>query len=298
MSIFLRAAYRVLEKYKKPMPVEELVEKATSLEYLRSNGKTPAMTMKSKLSVDILKFGEQSRFMRTDSGLFGLREWQSPEFVASRYKKALFDEDIVVFPSEDLWGYIERIGITEGSVKTKRLLSSCFAMRRRDAEEDFSVIQLVSLFLVKFENKILTYKRAKRLPEARLHDYYSVTFGGHLNPADVGDFNPLFDPFDPSQTTTFMERELREELRLPRPPDIKYRGIVYDNSRDVSRQHLGILFEVLLETKSFKIGERGFLIDAKFETIEEIMNRFSDFENWSQLIVEEEIRRRGTISIG
>ncbi len=131
----------------------------------------------------------------------------------------------------------------------------------------------------------LTYKRTKRLPESRLHNYYSIGFGGHLNPDDN---LPLFNLADPEQAIQFIHRELKEELILKKEPSISFRGLIYDDSQEVSKLHLGLVYDVLLKTPDFKIGERGFLMDPKFETIDEIMKRLKDFENWSALIAKEE----------
>jgi len=164
-------------------------------------------------------------------------------------------------------------------------------MRRRDAEEDFSVIQLVSVFVIRHGDYYLTYKRTKRLPESRLHGVYSIGFGGHLNPTDLA---PLLNIFDPAVGIPLLERELREEIKFESlgPTAISYRGLLYDNTREVSKQHLGLTYQVLAESDHFEIGERGFLMDAKYETLDEIRERRDDFENWSLLLMDEETKCR------
>jgi len=69
---------------------------------------------------------------------------------------------------------------------------------------------------------------------------------------------------------------------------LRYRGLLYDDSRPVSRQHLGITYDVFLRSEKFEIGERGFLMDAKFETLDEIISRREEFENWSWILIQEE----------
>jgi len=59
---------------------------------------------------------------------------------------------------------------------------------------------------------------------------------------------------------------------------------------EVSKQHLGLVYDVLASSPAFEIGERGFLMNPKYETIEEIDRRRDDFENWSLLLIDEEIR--------
>lgn len=290
MGDFLRTAYQILADIKKPLSAKEIVELACERGLLKTKGKTPWQTMKSKLSTEILSKKTSSVFMRSEAGKFALRAWgaQISEHVADRFTKALFDEDIVVFPATSLSRYVPAIGLNVGSLDTRALLSECVPMKRRQAEEDFSVVQLVSFYIVRFQNKYLTYKRTKRLPESRLHGYYSLGFGGHLNPDDLP---PLFSFYEPEQVLAFILRELREELRVHPEPMVSYRGLLYDDSREVSKQHLGIVYDVALHSNEFEIGERGFLMDPKFEDLTEILGRSDDFENWSLLVAKEELLR-------
>jgi predicted NUDIX family phosphoesterase len=288
VGLFTKAAYEVLKREMRPLTAREIAEIAIRDGLLRTAGKTPWQTMKSKLSTNILSAGPGSLFMRVEEGRFSLREWKGlyPEHVASRFKKALFDEDIVVFPLVSLRKYIPDVGLYTGKLDREALIGECRPMRRREAEEDTSVVQLVSVFVVRFQNRILTYKRTRRLPESRLHGFYSMGFGGHLNPEDL---KPLLNIFDPDLAAPLLLRELGEELRLNgETPGLQYRGLLYDDSRAVSKQHLGITYDVFLRSERFEIGERGFLMDAKFETLDEIAARREDFENWSWMLIEEE----------
>ena len=285
MGQFLRAAYEVLQRERHPLSAEELTRLAISSSLLRTEGKTPSQTMKAKLSTDILRRGDDSLFMRVDKGSFALREWNGSlaEHVADRFQKALFDEDILVFPAESLKRYIPMIGLYVGDFDRNALQAECFPMRRRVAEDDAGVIQLVSVFVVRSGERILTYKRTKRLPESRLHGVYSLAFGGHLNPDDL---LPLLNIFDPALGYPLLKRELNEEVRFesPDPPKIRYWGLLYDDSRPVSRQHLGITYEISVPDDKFQIGERGFLTDAKYESLQQIGDRLSAFENWSAIL--------------
>lgn len=287
MSTFLDIAYKILAQTGEPMSAEDLTKVALEQGLLNSHGATPWHSMRARISTDILRKKKRSAFMRTASGTFALREWKNEhrEFVANRFKKALFDEDVVVFEYKLLHKYIHKNGLNTKVVDLESLLRSCHAMRRLDAEDTKSVIQLVSFYVVKYQDKYLTYKRTKRLPESRLHGYYSIGFGGHLNPDDIP---TLFRLDAPEESVPFIVRELYEELILKVNPTIQFRGLLYDDAREVSKQHLGIVYDVNLSSPDYDIGERGFLIDPKFESLNEILDRSSDFENWSLIIVKEE----------
>lgn len=288
MGVFLDAAYTVLLENSEPLTAQEIVERAKNRDLLPTTGKTPTQTMKSKLSTDILRFGKQSLFMRSGKGKFALRQWdiRLREFKADRFQKALFDEDIIVFPAKSLPRFVPHPGLWKTPPRSQELRDELKVVRRRDAEEDTSLIQLISVFIIRHNDRVLTYKRTKRLPESRLHDYYSLAFGGHLNPDDI---SPLYDMFNAGQFYGWLMRELQEEVRFESRAvrKIIFRGLLYDTSKPVSRQHLGVTYEIVVGSEAFEIGERGFLMDAKFESIERIRGRREQFENWSLLLLDE-----------
>ncbi len=287
MGHFLDVAYKALSEAKEPLTPKQIVKIAIENQWLVTEGLTPKESMRARLSTDILHNKEKSLFIRTASGKFGLRLWdEHTEYIADRYVRALLKEDILIFPRRSFKKYVSGTGLLTIPIENRSaLIHELGSMERNLAEEDQSVIQFVSSFIVRYENKYLTYMRSKRLPESRLHNYYSIPFGGHLNPDDN---LPLFDIFDPKVAESVLVRELREELRFNknRMPRIKFKGLLYDTSTLMGRQHLGVLYDVYLESPEFTIGERGFLMNAKFETLDEIEARINEFENWSRIIVD------------
>lgn len=283
---FLDAAAAILAERDAPMRPAEIADVALARRMVRSEGATPAQTLKGKLSTDILRHQRNSRFMRTGKNEFALREWSARyrEYVADRFQKALLDEEIVVFPREVLSHFVAQPGMHRlPNELSQELVANLFPMQRREAELDTTVIQLVSAFLVVVDGRIATYKRTRRLPESRLHGFYSLLFGGHLNPEDVP---PLFGIFDPQLGPRYIARELNEELRFADDPVLSLVGVIYDDSREVSKQHLGVLYRVTAESSNrIEVGERGFLQQLRFEAPEEILARIDDFENWSEMVL-------------
>ena len=282
---FLDAAERLLIQAGIPLTPDEITEQAIADGLLRTSGKTPQQTMKGKLATDVLSRKDKSRFKRTAPNTFGLREWKHiPEFVADRFQKALMDEDIIVFDRKILRQFFPHDGITTLDADSGlRLIAETYEMRRSDAEQNFDVVQLVSQFLVLHKKRIATHKRTRRLPESRLHGVWSMLFGGHLNSNDVG---PLFGPFDPVNGAHGITRELSEEVRIRgRRPSLQLVGGIYDPRREVSTQHLGVLYVVRVDDDSeIEIGERGFLQQLTFERVSELKARINNFENWSELV--------------
>ncbi|SED49549.1 Predicted phosphoesterase, NUDIX family [Burkholderia sp. WP9] len=284
---FLELAEHYLRIENKPLSAREIVGKALRDGTLVSAGKTPWQTMKSKLSTDILTHGESSRFKRVFQGSFALREYDADEYVATRFMKSKLDEDIAVIPRSKLAQIVDGVGYFPAGIDRFKLSRLATPMLRRQAEESFDVVQLVSVFIVRYRSKYLTHMRSARLPESRLRGEYSMMLGGHLSVEDFAQLTlDLFSDDDDLADCTYILRELSEELVVDSEPTIKSCGFIYDDSRVVSTQHLGLVYEVVIERPDFEIGERGFLLHAKFETIEEIRARRGEFENWSWILMD------------
>jgi predicted NUDIX family phosphoesterase len=290
-SQFLSAAQKALSEAGRPLSTSEIVHHALESGFLTTNGHTPKKTMNARLSADILLHKGKSRFMRTGPGRFALRDWDQEiaETIVPRRQVALVDEHILAFDAALLKKFANEEGLSRNENTHHELLSSCFSVKRSEAETRFDMIQLISVYIVRYVREFLSYKRSKRLPEGRLHDKYSCFFGGHLNETDL---MPLFRFSDPEQALYLLDRELSEELRLAKPPQsMTFKGLLYDPRTEVSKQHIGVVFCVDLSSPKFEIGERGFLTNAKFETVTQMRARISDFENWSEYLIEHEIGR-------
>lgn len=288
---FLEAAHKVLLDTGRPMTAAEILHESRSKGLLVTEGKTPLKTLNARIAVDILRFKAQSRFMRSDGSRYALREWAGrvQERIVPRRTIALVDEEVLAFDALRLRRFMEKNGFKRGDDTHQELLASCFSVRRAEAEARYDIIQLISVYVVRHMQEFLTYKRTRRLPEGRLHDRYSCFFGGHLTAMDL---MPLFRFSDPEQALFLLDRELSEELRLSKKPEsMNFRGLLYDPRTDVSKQHIGIVFCVDVADQKFTIGEKGFLTDAKFETVAQMKARLSQFENWSEYLIEHELAR-------
>jgi predicted NUDIX family phosphoesterase len=283
---YLEIAEQLLQESSKPMSAREIVTIAIGQGLLQSEGKTPWQTMKSKLSTDILQHGQQSRFMRIAQGLFGLRSFDNTEFIATRFKKNKLDEQIAVIELSALSLLIPRPGYFQVGLDRAQISALARPMQRGAAEEDFSVVQLVSVFVVHYKGAFLTHMRSARLPEQRLHGEYSMMLGGHLGMEDFAQLTLDMFTEDSLSDCSYILRELSEELVLNTDPIVEPKGFLYDTSREVSKQHLGLVYFVDLQEKKFQIGERGFLMNATFEDLASIRARSHQFENWSLVLLE------------
>src|SRR5262245_2603816 len=115
-SEFLRIAFQLFEKHRRPMSASELITLAYE-EGLFSDkraGRTPKQTMKAKLSVHIRKYGPDSPFVRTKPGRFYLRQLLIPEekiYLAPPLRRPAGGERVLVFPSGLLTSEIRFQGV-------------------------------------------------------------------------------------------------------------------------------------------------------------------------------------------
>ena len=277
---------------RQPLSAEDILRVITKYLQIQLNGKTPTTAIRARLSQDIEAHGERSRFARFARGKYGLRKWlhkypeKYTEFNVRASRDLRMEEDLAVFDRELLSQLsIDKLKFT--SIPTEWFRENCFSLRRREAENDDQLVQLVSVFLIRYQNKILTHVRAGWAPESRLHGEKSVHLGGHINYEEI--FG-LFDPFDTDSDYPWVLRELFEEIDIKddsKLPKIKTIGLLYDDSRDVSKQHLGLCYLVDLLSDDFSIGEKGYHIDAELIDKNEIKIESSTFENWSRILISE-----------
>lgn len=118
----------------------------------------------------------------------------------------------------------------------EKIFNNAYFIDRDLAETDESKKQIIPYVVIKNENnEILVVQRTKKQTEKRLHNLYSVGIGGHINPIDENKNKEL----------TFyngLNRELNEELYIDKLKSLEYVGLILDDSTEVSRVHLGILF--------------------------------------------------------
>jgi len=73
MKSFKESAIQILQNSGSPLHYKEITERAIKEGLISSEGKTPWATMNAQLSVDVVKNGDNSPFIRTDPGYFYLR---------------------------------------------------------------------------------------------------------------------------------------------------------------------------------------------------------------------------------
>ncbi len=148
---------------------------------------------------------------------------------------------------------------------------------RKLAEEDPSHKQIIPYILVAHQGRYLLYQRTKKQGENRLHNKYSLGFGGHINDIDSN------EKTDTNLVLAAMVRELNEELFLPSIRRVSVVGFINDDANAVGKVHLGVVFIVEAATGRFTVNEPE-MIKAQWSDPSEIEAIYPNLESWSQLL--------------
>ncbi len=146
-------------------------------------------------------------------------------------------------------------------------------------ETDPSFKQLIPYVILECNNeqgtRLFQYTRGKGQGEARLHALKSVGIGGHISVEDAqGD----------DWYRVGMQRELTEEVDIGCGGTDRIVGLIYDDTTEVGRVHLGVVH--IMQLSSCKVQPReNHLLDPGFRSLEEIKSDTRSMETWSQLCI-------------
>ena len=302
-SEFLIVARKLMETERHPLSPRELVNLGLNRQLFSDKiaGRTPHQTMKSKLSVHIRRFGEQSPFVRTAPGRFYLRHLvngKSETFQAKPIIPPPSHEHVLVYRANELDKLTTWQGLKTSWKEISRMMFSQLSVdycRRLDVEENNDYTQILTYVLVTRGDAILAYRRGTyNRTERYLRGSYCVGFGGHVTEADLNLFN--------AQTKGVLEcasRELMEELHIPLPDierlhdreGLDIIGIINDDSSDVGRRHLAFVMKYEVSRDSYwenpKRGEKA-ITQLRWVSASDAGHLpLWNFEYWSQLCLRE-----------
>lgn len=174
--------------------------------------------------------------------------------------------------------HFDKIGAFEG-VRTEGIenyyddiLRGVKYVFRDIAESDLMKKQIIPQFLVRYKDEYYISKRLTKSDEPRLRDCYYIAFGGHINPVDSSE--KTGDVIEKS-----INREMAEELDI----DVKNRklvALVNDETMEVSRYHLGLIY--LVELKERKAGvKEDEVLEGVWVNKKDLGKYFEDGDSWS-----------------
>ena len=144
---------------------------------------------------------------------------------------------------------------------------------------------------------LLSYKRGTEGGETRLHNMYSVGFGGHINSADVVS---AFSNYASNPGSTIeiecAARELREELGVDiktssdvgldaGPGSVCTPYVFYDDSSKVSSRHICKALYFKVKDMDAVKAEEDCIKKLTWVPLKELYENMDNMESWSKIVV-------------
>lgn len=192
----------------------------------------------------------------------------------------------MVVPSEDL----TQLELAEGFNNSATQILSCIDkhggfMFRYLVEYNTDFRQPIPYILVRHNDKVFATRRLQGSGESRLHGKISLGIGGHINPED---YHPESEVVENA-----LYREVEEELIMDELLEYNtfLEGFINDNSNEVSRDHLAVVYSVKVDRDNVSVKETDKL-EGRFYTIEELKENYDNLESWSQLILDQLLQKK------
>lgn len=146
--------------------------------------------------------------------------------------------------------------------------------------------QILGYSVIQCGDEVLSYSR-KKGAEARLHGSRSIGFGGHV---DIADYSEQTDEYVGylGALIKACERELQEELGLSVQINAEqFTSLIVDQSNPVGSVHVGLALHLRIAHKEQLCIDTNEISDPIWKNVNELKAEIEEYENWSQLIIEQ-----------
>jgi predicted NUDIX family phosphoesterase len=197
------------------------------------------------------------------------------------------EEQVLCFPATLLTKLGEFSGFNANANHYVRpILASenlCF-VPRGEAELNPDWKQIIPYIVIQWKDtpEFFTYRRGDKGGEARLKTRRSLGIGGHINQEDNHGNGP--DTFQAGSL-----RELKEELDFKTfSSKEQIVGVLYDPSTEVGKVHFGVVKLIRVfesDRENIKVVDDA-LIESRWDLLTDLKELRSDFEVWSQFVID------------
>jgi predicted NUDIX family phosphoesterase len=198
------------------------------------------------------------------------------------------NENVLVVPTSGINPLLEGVFTKSNLQRCLDFILGNYSFRSRaTVEEDPSFKQIIPYVLIRHEGRYLLTQRTSRQTEKRLHNKYSLGIGGHINDLEQseGHENVLY---------AGLERELSEEVLVSGPRhSLRLAGIISDDSTEVGKVHLGLVFMLETGSPEFSVQEPD-LMTAAWADMQTLTEKLPHMETWSQIAFENVIAPAAT----
>lgn len=140
-------------------------------------------------------------------------------------------------------------------------------------EVDPAFKQVIPYLVLRDGPRWFLMQRTRGGADSRLHDRWSIGVGGHLNPGD-------------NDVHGGLAREWREELVADFEPDYRLVGLLNDDTTDVGRVHLGVVFVADAKSRPVAVRETDKLTGG-FASAGSVRSVRERLETWSRIVFDQ-----------
>jgi predicted NUDIX family phosphoesterase len=182
-------------------------------------------------------------------------------------------EEVMVVDTAALAPYLRQGIIREHAEPILELIDEQhFFIVRSIAEQSPQYRQVIPYVVIRCNDDWFVLRRTKKGTDARLHEKVALGIGGHINPG--------LDLVDG------LQKELDEEVAIEGDYELTFAGILNDESTEVSRVHLGVVFILDAPSRDVRVLETEKL-SGEWRTLRELAAMREAMETWSQIVYDE-----------
>jgi predicted NUDIX family phosphoesterase len=192
------------------------------------------------------------------------------------------DELVFAFPTTKLWElltYNKQGFIHDNSNALKTIVRSGLFRKRDELEEDLSFKQIIPYGVISCKDSYYLFKRTGGQTDKRLPNLFFLGVGGHMNPGKTTDPEELY-------LIDELKRELFEEVRLTNGcqiEEIEFIGFINDDTIQVGRFHIGLLYHIHVSNKELYINETDKLT-AEWVDKSRLAEFYEGMETWTKIV--------------
>jgi predicted NUDIX family phosphoesterase len=150
--------------------------------------------------------------------------------------------------------------------------SKHFFLDRPTAERSPQYKQIIPYVVIRHGDDFFLLQRTPKQAEARLHNKLSLGVGGHINP-------------DAPAILAGLDKELEEEVGVEGDYEIRFKGILNDDTTDVGRVHLGVVFALESATGEVSVRETD-KMTGSWVARDRLGAMRERMETWSQIVLD------------
>jgi predicted NUDIX family phosphoesterase len=208
------------------------------------------------------------------------------------------EELAFAFPTVGVWKLIpyKKKGLIKGNSEVlKRIVQNGLFRKRSDLEEDPSYKQIIPYAIisnrepersgVRQSQSFYLFRRTSGQTEKRLHNKFSLGVGGHMNPGGSMESKEQY-------LIDELKRELYEEVKLINGcliEEIEFIGFINDDTIQVGRVHIGLLYNIRVSNKEVYINETD-KMTADWIDKSILAEFYKGMETWTKIIFDSYIQ--------